>query len=231
MLVSSRLLDDAVRNMTNGRPKHIGRRSRASTKFIAVLAISGFAISSYSYFVIRDSQQPQHVSSVAKQVVVLPSPTSPAVLPVKPTFNNVNYRSYPSVGDRIGTITFPTLDLSWPIIQGTDKPQLAQGVGHYLKSVLPGQIDNTVLAGHRETVFNRLGELSIGDEVAIETAAGTFRYKVRQFRIVDRDDRTVIVPTETAVLTLATCYPFNFVGITHQSFIVVADLIGATYEQ
>lgn len=87
------------------------------------------------------------------------------------------------------------------------------------------------LAGQRETVFNRLGELSIGDEIAIETAAGTFRYKVRQFRIVDRDDRTVIVPTETAVLTLATCYPINFVGITHQSFIVVADLVGATYEQ
>ena len=117
--------------------------------------------------------------------------------------------------------------MSWPIYEGTNDAELAKGVGHYLQSVLPGKSDNTVLAGHRETVFNRLGELRIGQNIFISTAAGLFIYKVRNFRIVERSDKTVIVPTPQGVLTLATCYPFNFIGITHKSFIVSANLVGS----
>jgi LPXTG-site transpeptidase (sortase) family protein len=145
--------------------------------------------------------------------------------PTNPTATaEPQYVPYPKTGDRIGTITMSSLDLSWPIYQGTANSQLLNGVGHYLNSVLPGQFDNTVLAGHRTSVFNRLGELNVGEQVLVKTKAGTFKYKIRKFRIVDRDDRTVIVPTKAGVLTLITCYPFDNIGITTQSFIVVADL-------
>jgi sortase A len=91
--------------------------------------------------------------------------------------------------------------------------------------VLPGVEDNTILSGHRSTVFNRLGELKKNDLIYVKSKAGVFTYQVRGFRVVDRSDRTVIMPTETAVLTLTTCYPFNHIGITTDAFIVTADLI------
>jgi sortase A len=127
-------------------------------------------------------------------------------------------------GQKIGTITLPSLKLSWLIYEGTEEAQLSKGVGHYLKSVLPGLSDNTVLAGHRNTVFNRLGELEIGDQIFIKTIAGSFIYEVKEFKVVKRTDKTVIVPTDDATLTLTTCYPFNHIGITTDAFIVTAKL-------
>jgi sortase A len=128
-------------------------------------------------------------------------------------------------GQKIGTITLPTLELSWPIFEGTEEAELSKGVGHYTKSVLPGLRDNSVLAGHRNTVFNRLGELEIGDQIFIKTAAGTLIYVITMFKVVKRTDKSVIVPTEDATLTLTTCYPFNHIGITTEAFIVTAKLV------
>jgi len=156
--------------------------------------------------------------SYSEEVVVTQSPEvtgSPAPL----------YLAGYLEGQKIGTITLPTLKLSWPIYEGTEEAQLSKGVGHYLQSVLPGLSDNSVLAGHRSTVFNRLGELEIGDQIYIKTVAGTFIYEIKDFKVVKRTDKSVIVPTEDATLTLTTCYPFNHIGITTEAFIVTAKLV------
>jgi sortase A len=42
---------------------------------------------------------------------------------------------------------------------------------------------------------------------------------------VPKDDKTVIVPTDNAVLTVTTCYPFEFVGSAPDRYILIADLI------
>jgi sortase A len=153
-----------------------------------------------------------------------PSSSPTAVPSTEPTYAYASYANYPRAGARIGTITLPTLKLSWPIYQGTTDSELAKGVGHYAKSVLPGQNDNSVLSGHRTTVFNKLGQLKRGQLILVKTSAGTFTYKVRAFRVVLKTDRTVIVPTTHAVLTLTTCYPFNNFGATTHAFVVSADL-------
>lgn len=85
--------------------------------------------------------------------------------------------------------------------------------------------DNSILSGHRTTVFNRLGELEVDDQILIETSAGIFTYQIQEFRIVDRSDQTVIMPTPSAVLTLTTCYPFDSIIRTTKAFIVKADLV------
>ncbi|MBM7605610.1 sortase A [Metabacillus crassostreae] len=127
-------------------------------------------------------------------------------------------------GDLIGTLIIPKLDASLPIYHGTDEDELEKGVGHFAQSVLPGKEDNSVLSGHRDTVFRRLGEVGVGDLLTVETTSGTFTYKVRKVRIVDKDDRTVIVPKPKATLTLSTCYPFDFVGSAPERYVLVADL-------
>ncbi len=180
----------------------------------------GIAVFLWALFGVRETTPPQ-VPPVPIQII----PSSPSVEVVEPTIAPVLYDERPEVGDRVGTITLPSLKLSWPIYEGTTETQLARGVGHYVKSVLPGETDNSVISGHRTTVFNRLGELEMGELILVKTKAGTFTYKISKFRTVMRTSKAVIVPTETATLTLTTCYPFNNVGLTTRAFIVTADLV------
>lgn len=176
-------------------------------------------------FGIRQPQPPQVAPIPVSQVPLTPLIQPTATPTDAPVLQEVLYESRPELGDRVGTITLPTLNLSWPIYEGTTEAQLGKGVGHFVQSVLPGETDNTVLSGHRTSVFNRLGELKEKDLILVKTKAGTFTYEVEKFRVVYRTDRTVIVPTDSAVLTLTTCYPFNNIGATNQAFIVKANLV------
>lgn len=142
-----------------------------------------------------------------------------------PTLNKTLYPVYPTEGDNIGNLTIPALKQKLPLLQGTGDKALTKGVGHFTQSVLPGEEDNCVLSGHRDTVFRHLGNLRIGDELIVQTSAGTFTYEVNETRIVHKDDKTVIVPTDHAVLTMTTCYPFNFIGNAPDRYIVSATLV------
>ena len=200
----------------------------------AGLVALGLAISAFAFFVVREPLPPQ-VAPISLPSYSATSGAVPGTVPGEPSaspsgdpstnFQYASYPNYPRMSSRIGTITLPTLKLSWPIYQGTSDAELAKGVGHYAKSVLPGQNDNSVLSGHRTTVFNRLGQLKRGQLILVKTSAGVFTYKIRGFRVVLKTDKTVIVPTNHAVLTLTTCYPFNNLGATTHAFVVSADLI------
>ncbi|MEY2196941.1 sortase A [Bacillus sp. OV166] len=131
------------------------------------------------------------------------------------------------IGDRIGELVIPKLSKSLPIFHGANEDELIKGVGHFAGSVLPGEKDNSVLSGHRDTVFRKLGEVGKGDLLIVRTSAGKFTYKVRRTRIVDADDRTVIVPKPRATLTVTTCYPFSYIGDAPQRYILIADLISS----
>jgi sortase A len=159
--------------------------------------------------------------------VVVSQKTSPSC-PADPAPEPLaEYGTYPEKGDKVGTITLESLDLSWPIFEGTHEAQLSKGVGHYIGSVLPGVVDNAILSGHQSTVFARLGELEKGDRVLIETDAGIFVYVINKFEVVDRADQTVIQPSDDATLTLTTCYPFGAIGNTTEAYIVTADLVSS----
>ena len=127
-------------------------------------------------------------------------------------------------GDFLGTIYIPEISKTVNIFQGTDAKSLSRGAGHYLGSVLPGVKDNSVIAGHRDTVFSSLGKVKLGAKIVITTEDGVFTYQVNRISIVDASDRTVIVPTELATLTLSTCYPFNFIGSAPKRYIVIAEI-------
>ena len=164
---------------------------------------------------------PSATKSLATEVEV-----SAFIQPDK-TLIYAQYTKAPKVGKKIGTLRLKELNKSMPLIEGSDKKSLKLGAGHYVNSVLPGVKDNSVIAGHRETVFKSLGKLKVGHHVIATTSAGTFTYKVTGTRIVDDEDRTVIVPTVDATLTLITCYPFEAYGPKPQRYIVSATLISS----
>ena len=199
-------------------------RRRDAVQIWAASAVAvGCVVAISAWFGMQPQSPPQDVTvgvSIAASHVGNPAAAT--------KFATSLYSERPRYAAKVGTITLPTLHLSWPIFEGTSAAQLARGVGHYRQSVLPGENNNTILSGHRSTVFNRLGELRKGNLVFVKTVAGTFTYKVRGFRVVNRSNRTVIVPTKTAVLTLTTCWPFNHIGVTTQAFIVSADLVATS---
>lgn len=163
----------------------------------------------------ENAEEPQVQTQVSKANSKKPAAASDQEL----------YPVRPKIGEEFGVLYIPKLDKSLPIFHGSDENELEKGVGHYANSVLPGEKDNAVLAGHRDTVFRRLGEVGVGDVLTVTTIAGEFTYKVNKVRIVDADDRSVIVPKPSATLTVSTCYPFNFIGDAPQRYILVAHLI------
>ena len=146
---------------------------------------------------------------------------------IKETNAELAIKARVTTGTFLGTINIPTINKTFNIFEGTESKQLDKGVGHYAKSVMPGFSDNSVFAGHRDTVFAELGEVKLGELIKIRVREGSFTYKVSAIRIVDKNDRTVIVPTPEATLTLSTCYPFRFIGNAPKRYIVSAKLISS----
>ncbi|MEK3838906.1 MULTISPECIES: sortase [unclassified Paenibacillus] len=130
-------------------------------------------------------------------------------------------------GEVIGEIYFPKLKKRVAILEGTGRAELKRGAGHDEASAAPGASGNSVLAGHRDTVFRSLGELETGDRLELATAEGTFTYEVTGSRIVDGDTRGAIKPSRDPVLTLITCYPFSYVGAAPERYLLSAKLVSS----
>ena len=128
-------------------------------------------------------------------------------------------------GEVMGEVIIPSISLKYPLIHGTLEEHLAKGIGHYAGSVYPGEGGNVIISGHRDTVFRNLGDVKIGDSITINTSYGSYTYKASSTRIVDKDDRTVIVPSNKEMLTITTCYPFSYIGSAPKRYIVIAQFV------
>jgi sortase A len=144
-----------------------------------------------------------------------------------PKEQEILYPVRPLEGDNIGSLTIPAIKQVLPIIHGANEDELKKGVGHFAQSVLPGEMDNSVLSGHRDTVFKQLGKLKTHDSLIVKTSAGEFTYVIHTIKIVHKDDKSVIAPTDHAVLTVTTCYPFDYIGDAPDRYILTADLVDA----
>ncbi|WP_028399571.1 class D sortase [Ectobacillus panaciterrae] len=130
---------------------------------------------------------------------------------------------HPAKNETIGILRIPKIEAELPIVEGTDSDDLKKGVGHYTSTAFPGEQDQILLSGHRDTVFRRFGELKKGDEFIVELPYGTFRYKMDDARIVKADDTSIIGSTKpNEVLNLSTCYPFQYVGSAPDRYVIYA---------
>lgn len=177
-----------------------------------VILVGGVAISAYAGVQIRGGQ-----IAVAGQYL-------PAIALNETSTSATPIRVKAEPGDYLGQLSIPSIKKKFNIFQGTDNQTLKKGVGHYIGSVMPGVENNSVLAGHRDTVFSNLGKVKIGAVIRVDMNSGSYRYIVDRIRIVDRNDRTVIVPTSEARLTLSTCYPFSFIGNAPKRYVVIGHI-------
>lgn len=109
---------------------------------------------------------------------------------------------------------------------GWDVPNFA-AVHSWPIAAYPGTVGNIVIAGHvsiKDTLFHKLPEVTVGDEVVVAVADNEHRYVVHEILTLLPTDTWVLEPTSKEVLTLITCVPNR--GFTHR-LIVRANPIGA----
>jgi sortase A len=135
------------------------------------------------------------------------------------------YPDSPVQGAYMFRLSLPRLNKTLSVVEGTTKTALRKGPGHLEGTAWPGHPGNSVIAGHRDTHFRVLKDVKIGDEIWIERGTELYGYRVTETMIVEPEDTSSILPTDEAVLTLVTCYPFFFLGPAPDRFIVRAEAI------
>ncbi|MDQ3947191.1 MAG: class E sortase [Actinomycetota bacterium] len=128
---------------------------------------------------------------------------------------------------RVGEIRIPRIGLVHPIYEGVSLTVVDHGPGHWPGSAMPGQLGNTVFAGHRVThshPFRHVDQLVAGDEVIFATADGEFHYKVTGTEIVGARDTWIVTPTPDATMTLFACHP---PGSARQRIVIRGAYVGA----
>jgi sortase A len=127
----------------------------------------------------------------------------------------------------LGVLRIGRLAVEVPILAGTSDEVLDRGVGHIEDTAAPGTRGNIGIAGHRDGFFRPLKDIAIGDRLDLETVTGHSTYRVEKIWVVNPDDVSVLDPTETASVTLVTCYPFYFIGSAPQRLIVRAIAVAS----
>lgn len=108
-------------------------------------------------------------------------------------------------------IQIPAIKVDHPVVQGDGPDQLKKGIGQHLGTPNPGQKGNLVFSAHNDVfgqIFRDLDQLKPGDTVLVFTNQRTYSYQVRQTRIVAPTQVEVMAPSNDAIITLISCYPF-----------------------
>lgn len=160
-----------------------------------------------------------------QQLVELNTEENPSFDPSSIVTTELDY----SLGDETAALFIPRIEKKYDVYWGTDDDTLDKGVGMYVSDLttVPGGNGHTVLSGHRDTVFTKLGQLELTDTLFVEYDETTFIYEITDIWITDEDDLTVIVEKDESILTLTTCYPFDFVGYAPDRYIIQAEMVAA----
>lgn len=111
---------------------------------------------------------------------------------------------------------------------------LKRGVAHFKGTPLPGDGGNSFIYGHSsvesffsrhqnlpETIFTRLENVDVGDDVYIEKEQERIHYIVRKKKIVEATDFSILsTQGDKETVTLMTCWPL---GIGTKRLVVVAE--------
>lgn len=101
-------------------------------------------------------------------------------------------------------------DIELIVLSGGSGRTLAFAPGHLSASAMPGEPGNVVIAGHRDTHFQFLQDLEIGETILFEMADGkNHMYRVTGADVIDSRRASIILDTDSPTLSLVTCYPFN----------------------
>lgn len=125
-------------------------------------------------------------------------------------------------------LIIPSLDLNYPVVNGTSLSALKHGPELYSVAQMPGEGErNTSIAGHRTgigktwNVFYDIDKINIGDELFLAYKDKVYRYLYKETKIVNPEDVGVLDNQGYPCLTLTSCHPL---GENTERIIVHAEL-------
>lgn len=150
--------------------------------------------------------------AMAAPALPTPPPTITPASPAAPATGDAVAEVEPTpVPDYARHIRIPAIDVDSPVFPSDEPLALKLGVAQFGYVTEPGQPGNLVLAAHNDSygeIFRHLEDLEQGDEVTLFGKHSSYRYRVREKRIVNPEDVWVTLPTPRSTITLITCYPY-----------------------
>lgn len=155
-----------------------------------------------------------------------PSP-APITMPTVSPSGSPTASAKPSSGKQ--TDTFCTLTIGGkdiPVRYGVDEKTLEKSPGYLPSSALPGAEGTCAIYGHRNrNHFKTLKDAEVGDSIKVTMADGTvYTYVITDITIYESTSNWTLPATEGRILTLVTCYPFQYSGHAPGKCIVMAKL-------
>ncbi|MDQ8735774.1 class D sortase [Paenibacillus sp. LHD-38] len=157
--------------------------------------------------------------SAAAAVDTEPEPT---IVPTNPATDAPSTAPAAQKLTSIATIKIDKIKLKLPVVEGATQKNMKSAAAHLKETTAIGQIGNAAIAGHRMRskgrLFNRLGEVEVGDIIVVDTKRKSYTYTVYKVSIVKPTDVSVLnYNNKDKLLTLITCDPI--VNPTHRLII------------
>ena len=134
----------------------------------------------------------------------------------------------------VARLRIPRLGYDEIVLEGATPGTLAFGPARLLSGAALGEPGNLELAGHRDSWFEPLQDVALGDAIELEwydSRRGSLRtrtYIVDDIRVVAPEDVDQLAPTPDDALTLVTCYPFGRSPRSLQRYMVRAVPVGSS---
>jgi len=128
----------------------------------------------------------------------------------------------------IARIEVKRLNASAIVLEGSSGQALAFGPGHVELTANAGERGVAVYSAHRDTHFQFLKDVKVGDEIAVTRRDGrTFHYRVNGTSVVRFDASGIDPITDRSELVLSTCWPLDAATPGPLRYLVHAELIEA----
>ena len=125
-----------------------------------------------------------------------------------------------------GKIIIPKIGIDNIVLKGADQNTLSYGLGLLDNGVSLYQNKyNIVISGHRDTHFKKLESVKKGHRIILEHIEGKSEYIVDDIILVNPSEIEYLEKNKFNMLTLITCYPFNYIGDAPLRMIVIGKLI------
>lgn len=208
---------------------------RTKVIFAAIMFLSGLAIVSYPFISNRLAEKNAStvVENYDEKIASMDSEKLDEVKEAKKKYNEqlhsatvwdangenkkeeTSQTEQLELGEGIGYIEIPSIDVLLPIYEGTDEKVLQKGVGHMEQSSYPlgGEGSHSILIGHRglpkAVLFTNLDKLEKGDCFYLHTLDEVLAYEVCDIMVVEPHDIEPLQIVEGEdYCTLVTCTPY-----------------------
>lgn len=127
--------------------------------------------------------------------------------------------------------TWPVAVLEMPrqgkrmiVLEGSSGEAMAFAPGHMVGTPMPGDSGTSIIAAHRNTHFEFLEDVELGDVIRVTRADGTLtEFGVTERRIVDAQVSGLEPDRGNGRLALVTCYPFGAMFPGPLRYVIIAE--------